>query len=80
MSSGSPRDFVGLLLLSAAQLLITSGFGELRLLRGEFRVGRHGALVLRQLLPLPLLLRQLPFGLLALPLIGQARLQQLVAQ
>ena len=74
------RFFVRLLLLSAAQLLITSGFCELRLLRGEFRVGRHGALVLRQLLPLPLLLPQLPFGLLGLPLIGQARLQQLIAQ
>src|SRR5580658_2318882 len=50
------RFFVRLFLLSAAQLLIASGFGELRLLRSEFRVGRHGALVLRYLLPLPLLL------------------------
>ena len=74
------RFFVRLFLLSAAQLLIASGFGELRLLRSEFRVGRHGALVLRQLLPLPLLLPQLLFGLLGLPLIGQARLQQLIAQ
>jgi hypothetical protein len=41
------RFFVRVFLLSAAQLLIASGFGELRLLRSEFRVGRHGALVLR---------------------------------
>ena len=41
------RFFVGLFLLSAAQLLIVGCFGELRLLRSEFRLGRHGALVLR---------------------------------
>jgi hypothetical protein len=32
------------------------------------------------LLPLPLVLPQLPFGFLGLPLIDQARLQQLIAQ
>lgn len=72
--------FVRLLLLLTAQLLIASRFGKVRPLRSEFRVGRRRALFLRELLPLPLLLPQLPLGFLGLPFIDQARLQQLIAQ
>ena len=41
------RFLVRLFLFSEAQLLIARGFGELSLLRSEFRAGRHGTLVLR---------------------------------
>ena len=72
-------SFVSLFLLLTVQLLIASRFGKLRPLRSEFRVGRCRALFLRELLSLPLLLPQLPFGFLGLPFIDQARLQQLIA-
>jgi hypothetical protein len=73
-------SLVRLFLLLTAQLLIASRFGKLRTLRSEFRLGRRGALCLRELLSLPLLLPQLPFGFLGLLFIDQARLQQLIPQ
>jgi hypothetical protein len=73
-------SFVRLFLLVTVQLLIAGRFGKLRPLRSEFRVGRRRALFLRQMLSLPLLLSQLPFGFLGLLFIGQASLQQLIAQ
>lgn len=73
-------SFVRLLLLLTAQLLIASRLGKLRPLRSELRVGRRRALFLREMLSLPLLLPQLPFGFLGLLFIDQARLQQLIAQ
>lgn len=73
-------SFVRLFLLSTAQLLIASGFGKLRPLRSELRVGGRRALFFRELLSLSLLLLQLPFAFLGLSFIDQARLQQLIAQ
>ncbi len=68
-------SFVRPFLMLTAQLLVASRFGKLRPLRSKFRVGRRRALFLRELLSLPLLLPQLPFGFLGLPFIDQARLQ-----
>ena len=73
-------SLVRLFLLLTVQLLIASGFGKLRPLRSEFRVGQRRALFLRELLSLSLLFLQLPFGFLGLLFIDQARLQQLIAQ
>ena len=73
-------SFVRLVLLLTIQLLIAGRLGELRALRSEFRIGRLRALFLWEMLSLPLLLPQLPFGFLGLLFIGQASLQQLIAQ
>src|ERR1700722_2424066 len=77
---GAARFPFGSLTVLAAQLLVARRFGRLRLLRTQLPRGCAGTLLLRQLLPLPLLLAQVSLGFFGLLFIGQTSLQQLIAQ